>query len=111
MRQEAKSLVGRKDFRSFMASDPSKGDRKKYKNTIRTIYRLDIKKTGDFIHIEIEADGFLYKMVRNIVGTLLDIGMKKLPQGSIKKILNQKNRKFATNTAPAKGLCLVKVIY
>jgi len=111
MRQEAKSLVGKKDFRSFMASDAKKRLKIAEKDTVRTIYRLDIKKKKDLLLIEIEANGFLYKMVRNIVGTLLDIGTGKLPPGSLKEILSQRNRQFAADTAPAKGLCLIDVKY
>ena len=111
MRKEAKSLIGKKDFRSFMAMDTTQRSPLNEKNTIRTIYRLDIKKRGDFVTITVEANGFLYKMVRNIVGTLLAIGKGQLPQGSMKDILNKKNREFAADTAPAKGLCLVDVRY
>ena len=64
MRHEAKELLGRRDFRSFMAMDPAQKHSLKNKNTIRKIKRLDIKKRGEVIIIEIEADGFLYKMVR-----------------------------------------------
>lgn len=108
MRREAKVLLGQHNFKSFQAADPAvKGE----KSTIRTITKLSIKKTGDFILIDIEANGFLYKMVRNIIGTLLDIGRGRLKERSMKKILKQKNRALAGTTAPAKGLCLVKVNY
>ena len=63
------------------------------------------------ITIEISADGFLYNMVRNIVGTLVDIGRGYLPPGSMKKILRAKDRTKAGPTAPAKGLFLVKATY
>ena len=107
MRQEAKSLTGRKDFRSFGSLDKGQGR----DNTIRHVTKIDIKKRGDVITIDIEANGFLYKMVRNIVGTLLDVSTGRLPEGSIKKILAQKNRKFASPPAEAQGLCLWKVTY
>ncbi len=107
MRRAAKELVGRKDFRSFAAVDPAR----KSLSTVRTIKRIDIKKSGDFIYIFIEADGFLYKMVRNIVGTLLEIGQGRLPKNSIKRILSQKDRKAAPKTAKAHGLCLMSVKY
>jgi len=109
MREEAKILTGRHNFKSFQASDPSKPHRAK--DTIRTVNRLDIKKRGDYIIIEIEANGFLYKMVRNIVGTLLEIGSNKLPKGSIQNILAQKSRIAAGYTAKALGLTLLKVTY
>ncbi len=111
MREEAKALIGKKDFRSFMASDPSLGTKQKEKNPIRVIYRIDIKKTKDLLQIDIEANGFLYKMVRNIVGTLLEIGTKKLEPGIMKKILAKKNRNYAGETAKPKGLTLLEVNY
>lgn len=112
MRREAKSLIGRKDFRSFAASDPSKGERgKQEKGTVRTVKRVDISRRGDHIWIDIEADGFLYKMARNIVGTLLTVGANQLPRGAIRKILVQKDRRAAKATAKAKGLALLEVSY
>jgi len=111
MRQAAKVLVGRKDFRAFMATNPDLKRRDDDKNTVRTVYTLEIRKKGDFITINIEANGFLYKMVRNIVGTLLKVGTGKLPPGSLSKILGAKDRNLAGVTAPAKGLCLLKVEY
>lgn len=111
MREEAKFLVGRKNFKSFTASDPAKRKSGKKENTIRTIRRLTISKRGDFITVDVEADGFLYKMVRNIVGTLLEIGNGKLAKGSMQKILSEKDRKAAGNTAKPKGLALLKVRY
>jgi len=111
MKKEAQSLIGRKDFKSFQASDPSKRSPSQKGNSIRTIKRMEIKKRGDTILIDIEANGFLYKMARNIVGTLLDIGNGKLPQGSIKSILSKKDRFFAGSTAKAHGLTLLEVEY
>lgn len=107
-------LLGRHNFRSFQAVD------KKEKSAIRTLKRLDIVagsyKTAvgveeQVISIDIEADGFLYRMVRNIVGTLIDVGRGKLNPGEMKKILAVKNRAYAGPCAPAKGLCLVEVRY
>jgi tRNA pseudouridine38-40 synthase len=108
LKREAKDLIGTKDFCSFMASNPKK---KKNKDTIRTIYEVKITKKKDFIFIEITANGFLYKMVRNIVGTLVDVGNGRRPPGSVKTILKEKNRIYASETAPAKGLCLLEVLY
>ena len=113
MKSEARSLLGRHDFSSFCASNT------KIKNPIRSIKRILIKKVsfepfGDnfkLLVIDIEADGFLYNMVRNIVGTLLEIGRGKFKKGSLKKILEFKNRTKAGPTAPAKGLFLLKVKY
>lgn len=105
MRRQAKVLLGRHNFRSFQAAD------KKESNPVRTIKQLNIKKQGDLIYIDIEADGFLYNMVRNIVGTLIEIGRGKFPKGVLRKILAAKNRKVAGPTAPSCGLCLVEVRY
>lgn len=110
MKREARCLLGRHDFKSFQATPPRE-IRKKKKSTVRTIKRLDIKRKGDYILMEIEADGFLHKMVRNIVGTLLKVGRGQVPPGSVKKILAQKNRLLAGDTAKAKGLTLVEVKY
>lgn len=108
LKKEAKDLIGKKDFRSYMASDPHE---KKNKDTIRSVYAVKVTKKKDFIWIEITASGFLYKMVRNIVGTLVDVGNGRMPPGSIKVILKKKNRIFASDTAAAKGLFLVDVAY
>jgi len=105
MRREARNLVGRHDFKSFQAAD------KKERSSVRTIKKLKITRVGDFIYFDIEANGFLYNMIRNIVGTLIEIGRGRFPQGSLKKILSAKNRKLAGPTVPAKGLCLIKVKY
>lgn len=110
MRKASKFLIGKYDFFSFQAA----GSR--IKDSVRCIKKLSIRKKrigliGDLVIIETEADGFLYKMVRNIVGTLLEVGHgKKVPQ-DIKKILYKKNRKIAGPTAPAKGLYLKRVKY
>ena len=107
MRKAAKYLIGRHDFKSFQAYDPLRAERQ----TVRTIKKIAIKKEGNLIHMDVMADGFLYKMVRNIVGTLLAIGSGQVPLGDMPKILKAKNRKSAWNTAPAEGLCLMAVKY
>lgn len=111
MRKEAAVLLGRHDFKSFEASDPVRQTKDRRRGTVRTIKRMTVKKKGDEIIFEIEADGFLYKMVRNIVGTLLEIGCGRLPPGSMKAILAQKDRKRAGATAKARGLSLLEVKY
>ncbi len=105
MRKAAKLLLGKKDFKSFQASG------KKPRSSKRTINKLSIKRQGNFIQFDIQSNGFLYKMVRSIVGTLLEVGRGKLNPAEIQRILSQKNRKFAGPTAPAQGLTLIKVIY
>lgn len=98
-------LIGTHDFTSFTTQAQSE------KNRIRTIKKLDIKKEGKYIYFILEADGFLYNMVRTIVGTLIEIGRGKITMECMKDILDAKNRKLAGPTAPAKGLCLMEVKY
>ena len=105
MRKEAKDLIGRHNFKSFKASDKKEGC------LVRTIKKLDIVKKGNLMYIHVKGDGFLYNMVRNIVGTLIEIGRGRFPQGSLKKILSAKDRKAAGPLVPARGLCLLKVKY
>jgi len=107
MRKASEHLIGRHDFKSFQAYDPLRADRQ----TVRTIKKITIKKEGDLIYIDVTADGFLYKMVRNIAGTLLAIGSGQLPLEDMPKILKAKNRETAWDTAPAEGLSLMGVKY
>lgn len=105
MQKEANTLLGRHNFKAFQASD------KKDRDSIRTIKKLNVTKDKELIYIDIVADGFLYNMVRNIVGTLIEIGRGRFKKGDLKKILLGRDRKLAGSTAPAKGLSLIKVNY
>lgn len=105
MQKEAKAILGRHNFKAFQASD------KKNRDSIRTIKKLNVTKDKELIYIDIVADGFLYNMVRNIVGTLIEIGRGRFKKGDLKKILLGRDRKLAGSTAPAKGLSLIKVNY
>ncbi len=105
MREEARVLIGKHDFKSFQASD------KRERSSVRTIKSISIQRTGSNITLDIEGDGFLYNMVRSIAGTLVDIGRGYLLPGSMTDILASRDRKKAGPTAPAKGLFLVKVKY
>lgn len=107
MRREAKSLVGKHNFKSFEASDPQRGRH----SSVRTIQSIKITKKKDWIYIDIKADGFLYKMVRNIVGVLLDAGSGRLAKGGVRSILLEKDRCQAGQTAEPQGLCLLGVEY
>lgn len=107
MRKAAQSLKGTHDFKSFQAYDPLRADR----DTVRTIRKITITKAGDIVHIDITANGFLYKMVRNIAGTLIAIGSKQMPANAMPAILEAKNRDEAWDTAPAQGLTLLSVKY
>lgn len=105
MRKEAAELVGRHDFKSFQASD------NRERPSVRNISMIKLRKKGKMITLDIEGDGFLYNMVRNITGTLVDIGRGYLPPGSMKEILEIRDRRKAGPTAPAKGLFLIEVKY
>lgn len=106
MKKAASYLIGKKDFKSFQAAD------KKDRHSIRRVKRLDIVKRGAYIiEIYIQANGFLYNMVRNIAGTLIDVGRGRIRPEAIKDILSKRHRPAAGQTAPAKGLCLMKVFY
>jgi tRNA pseudouridine38-40 synthase len=72
---------------------------------------IKVNQDKHFLYIDIQADSFLYKMVRNIAGTLLEIGRGRFPRGSMKNILKSRKRKLTGQTLPAKGLCLLKVRY
>lgn len=100
----AQHLLGEHDFKGF-SNDKTK------KSTIRTINSIDIIEDDDFIEIEINGNGFLYNMVRVIVGTLIEIGTGERHDSSIETIFATKDRLKAGYTVPAKGLCLVEVIY
>ncbi len=108
MKKEAKALLGRHDFGAFRSSGAK---RSKRVSSVRTVKKLEISKKKGLVAIEIEADGFLYNMARNIAGTLIEIGRGRFPTGSMRAILNSRDRKKAGPTAPAKGLCLVDVRY
>lgn len=107
MRHEAKSFLGKNDFKSFEAADH---ERAKH-STVRQIKKINIRKKDNWITIDIEADGFLYKMVRNMVGTLLDAGSGRLPKGGVRTILSKRDRCLAGQTAEPQGLCLLEVRY
>jgi tRNA pseudouridine38-40 synthase len=105
MQEAARTLVGMHDFSSFQGS-PTDTD-----SPVCTITRLTIERFGDEIRFEVEANRFLKQMVRNIVGTLLEVGRGKLKAGDLGEILAAKDRTKAGPTAPAHGLYLVRVDY
>lgn len=105
MRQAASYLVGEHDFVSFC------NVRTDVENTVRTITALDILQNGDEITIRITGNGFLYNMVRIIVGTLIRVGRGFYAPEKVKEILEAKDRKTAGVTAPAHGLMLVEIKY
>ena len=100
-----KKFEGRHDFRSFMASGS------KITDTVRTVFSSHVEKDGEMVRIYIEADGFLYNMVRIIIGTLLGLNENKISLDDIDKIIEKKDRKFAGRTVPAYGMFLNRVNY
>ncbi len=106
MRAAAVVLHGRHDFRAFTAlNGPERED------TVRDLRRLDLARKGSRIRVTAEADGFLYKMVRSLVGTLVSVGEGKLAPPEVKALLTARARTAAIQTAPPQGLFLEKVFY
>ena len=111
MSQASRCLVGRHDFRAFASTGSSA------KTSVRTIRRLKVEAARseflglDVVTVEIEADGFLYKMVRTIVGALLEVGIGRANVGSVERLLVSGDRSRGPATAPPDGLYLVRVIY
>ena len=101
-------FLGTKDFRSF-ANEADEGSASI--DASRTISRLEMKEEPGGFRLEFEGDGFLYKMVRNMTGTLLDIARGKISIDELPKIFEAKDRRRAGMTAPAHGLCLMQVFY
>lgn len=114
MRKAAKILKGKHDFSSFCAAHSDD------KNFVRTMYSMTLRRRKikiwnghdvPVLSFKVKGDGFLYKMVRNLAGTLVEVGMGKISLTDVRKILQGKDRKLAGRTAPAQGLCLVRVNY
>lgn len=105
MQRAAKYLVGEHDFASFCSAGSQ------VESTVRKIYNLDVEKREDIISIRVSGNGFLYNMVRIIVGTLLKIGLGVYEPEHMKEILEAKDRYAAGPKAPACGLTLIKIDY
>src|SRR5262245_19411444 len=105
MRRAAVCLRGRHDFHSFETDWPNR------MSSIRTITHIGVSRFGDWIWLDVEADGFLYNMVRAIAGTLMNVGRGYWPESCVEEILRAEDRVQAGPTAPAKGLFLVRVTY
>jgi tRNA pseudouridine38-40 synthase len=106
MRTAAAGFLGEHDFKSFAATRSYEPE-----STVRTIRRCDLRRRGPLITFIIEGNGFLYKMCRGIVGTLVQVGQGKIPAAAIGDILRQGDRRVGGMTAPAHGLVLWKVFY
>ena len=109
MQRAASVLVGTHDFRSFETTGSERS------SSIRTVYEISVARAGrgspDLVTVEIEADGFLYNMVRSIVGTLVEVGRGVRTEVWPAEVLAARDRRAAGMTAPAQGLFLVSVQY
>ena len=105
MEAAAKVLMGTHDFTSFRGNNSVPPD------PCRTIYDITIRQVGDLYRIYVTGDGFLYHMVRNIAGALLDAGLGKKTPEDLTRILAAKDRRQLGMTAPAAGLALLKVYF
>jgi tRNA pseudouridine38-40 synthase len=105
MRTASQALVGQHDFSAFRASTCTA------RHPVRCLTRLGIKRRGDRLFFLLSADGFLQHMVRNIVGTLVQVGRSKIPASAMVAILQSHQRQQAGPTAPPHGLFLVRVMY
>ena len=106
MKKASERLIGVQDFSSFQGAD------KEEVNPIREVKKARFKKVGKHMLLfEIQANSFIKHMVRNIIGTLVDVGKGKQPPSWVYDVLQEKNRIFASATAPAKGLFLKEVKY
>jgi tRNA pseudouridine38-40 synthase len=105
MRVAAEPLRGRHDFHSFETNWPNR------MSSVRTITHLALQRFGDWIWLDVEADGFLYNMVRAIAGTLINVGRGYWPASRVAEILAAEDRRLAGPTAPPQGLFLMRVVY
>ncbi len=105
MQLAAACLRGQHDFRSFESNWPNR------QTSVRTITHLAVNRFADWIWIDVEADGFLYNMVRSIAGTLINVGRGFWPESEVSRILAAQDRGRAGPTAPPQGLFLMRVTY
>lgn len=105
LNEQAKAFIGTYDFSGFCSSNSDVED------TVRTVKSFNVSRDGDMVYFTVEADGFLYNMVRIMVGTLIFINEGKIKADELKSIIESKNRKRAGKTAPPQGLYLNRVNY
>jgi tRNA pseudouridine38-40 synthase len=105
MHRAAQHLRGRHDFHSFETNWPNRT------SSVRTVTHVAVCRAGDSVWIDVEADGFLYNMVRSITGTLVEVGKGKWPEAKVAEVLAAEDRRQAGPTAPPQGLFLVRVRY
>jgi tRNA pseudouridine38-40 synthase len=105
MSEAARMLVGEKDFRSFASAAD------KRENSVRTIFQCDVAEEDALVYVDVQGNSFLYNMVRNIVGTLVEVGTGRWKPEKISEILEARDRTAAGPIAPAAGLCLMRIEY
>ncbi len=105
MRRAAEALPGQKDFSSFTSM------KSKSKSPVRTLFALEVLEGAGTLELAFEADAFLPHMIRIITGTLLEVGAGRLDPQALPAILEARERSAAGPLAPARGLCLVAVLY
>ncbi|MDE6412665.1 MAG: tRNA pseudouridine(38-40) synthase TruA [Eubacterium sp.] len=105
LNEQAKAFIGTYDFSGFCSSNSDVED------TVRTVKNFEVSRDGDMVYFTVEADGFLYNMVRIMVGTLIFINEGKIKANELKEVIESKNRKRAGKTAPPQGLYLNRVNY
>ena len=105
MQQAAQNLLGKHDFTSYRTVACQA------KSPVRTLYKLEVTREGEFIHLDLQADGFLHHMVRNIAGVLIKIGAGEAGVEWSREVLEHKNRCLGGVTASSKGLYLKKISY
>jgi tRNA pseudouridine38-40 synthase len=105
MQEAARLLAGRHDFASFQSRGGERED------TVRELHRLEVAERGQEVHFDVEGDRFLYRMVRNLVGTLVEVGSGHRPPAWVEAALEARDRRAAGPCAPPQGLCLMAVRY
>jgi tRNA pseudouridine38-40 synthase len=105
MRRAGRCLVGPHDFRGFETEWPNRA------SSVRTVLFLGVSRADDYLWLDVEADGFLYNMVRAIAGTLVHVGRGYWPEGRVAEVLAAGDRTQAGPTAPPEGLFLMRVSY
>ena len=106
MRFAEREFVGTHDFRAFMTKGSKNED-----NTVRTVEYFNVTRQDELVEISVCADGFLYNMVRIMVGTYIDLARRGASEGAVKEIIDSCDRKNAGDTAPAEGLYLNRIFY
>jgi tRNA pseudouridine38-40 synthase len=101
----AANLIGEHDFTTFCGVLPERG------GTVRTLRAIEIEPEGEIVRFTLRGAGFLHRMVRVIVGTLLDVGAGRRAPEEVASMLAARDRRVAGFTAPAQGLCLTEVVY